>query len=575
MKKTIALALFALMISIEGIAAENSSHHSSVPVCGSQACNVHTPANTATPALIHAGTGTEISSFFIDIFDTSKWPPRWSCGEWSSFHGWFYILSDIGISLAYFAIPFVLGILVYKRRSTGLPFPGIIILFIAFIFSCGLTHLTDAGLFWLPAYKFSALIRFITAVVSIGAVFALIRVAPEALRFKSPEELEKIIEQRTNELQAANKQLGRTNEELANANRQLKAEMAQRELAESEAGVLLESIPQLAWTADTSGEILYQNKVFLDFTGADYLDLKRMTQQVVHPEDVAKNLPLWMRAVKTGEPYEVQERMRTKEGEYRWMLTRALPIRNQENEIVKWIGTSTDIHEQKINEQRKDTFLNISSHELKTPLTIASAYTQLICEHEKVTQNAELNIYCKKIKTHIVKMEKLIEELLDVSRIDAGKMNYDMQTEDFDQMIRDSVEDFKSISPANNKIELTGESGAVVNCDRAKINQVVYNLLTNAIRYSPENKPVQISLHKSDNMVLCRIKDWGTGIPKGEIPKIFNKFYRTANNTTAGGLGLGLYISNEIIKRHNGQIEVESEEGKGTVFQFSLPFFNR
>ena len=567
MKKLILLALFTLIFSLEGTAAVNTSDYSGVPVCDSQECNLHHP-KTVTPSMLHAGTGKEISSFFADIFDTSKWPPRWSCGEWSSFHGWFYILSDIGISLAYFAIPFVLGILLYKRRSTGLPFPGIIILFIAFIFSCGLTHLTDAVLFWLPAYKFSALIRFLTAVVSIGTVFALVKIAPEVLRFKSPEELEKIIEQRTDELKKAN-------EELSMANQQLKKEMAHRELAESEASLLMESIPQLAWTADTSGEILYQNKVFLDYTGADYLDLGRMEKQYVHPEDLAKNLPLWMHAVSTGDPYEVQERMRTRNGEYRWVLTRALPIRNNENQIVKWIGTSTDIHEQKINEQRKDTFLNISSHELKTPLTIVSAYTQLICDHEQVNKDEELNIYCQKIKSHITKMEKLIEELLDVSRIDAGKMYYDMQADDFDRLIRDSVEDFKSISPANNKIELTGDSGTVVRCDRTKINQVVYNLLTNAIRYSPKNAPIYINLDKRGEMAVCRITDLGSGIPKGEIDKIFHKFYRTVNNTTAGGLGLGLYISKEIIKHHNGQIEVESEEGKGTTFQFFLPVFGQ
>ncbi len=574
MRQVIILAAFALLLVTEGLAADPPATASSVAVCGKYGCQHNHENNTLAPPL-SAATGSDITSFFYNIFDTSKWPPRWQCGEWTAFHGWFYILSDLGIALAYFAIPFVLGIFFYKRRTIGMPFPGVVILFIAFIFSCGLTHLSDASLFWLPAYKFSALIRFITAVVSVWAVFALVRVAPAVLNYKSPEALEQIIAQRTQQLETTNASLARANSDLALANEQLQQEINQRKLAESESEMLFESIPQLAWTADPSGNLVYLNKFYKESTGIAQLDQQKIWQEILHPDDAPKAKKGWSHSIETGEPYEAQIRMRIKTGEYRWMLTRALPIRNSDNEIVKWIGTSTDIHDQKINEQRKDTFLNISSHELKTPLTIVSAYSQLIGNSPVVQNDGELRAYSEKVNFHIRKMEKLIEELLDVSRIDTGKMSYEMKPEVFEEVIKDSIQDFRSINTSRHRIELSGAAPLVVNCDRAKINQVMYNLLANAIRYSPETEPIKIRLAVANDEAICSVTDYGTGIPKGEQSKIFKKFYRTSTNTTAGGLGLGLYISSEIIKEHGGALMVESEEGVGTTFVIKLRAMER
>jgi len=137
----------------------------------------------------------QISSFFNGILDTSQWPARWYCGNWTNVHGWVYIISDFTIWFAYFMIPLVLGYFVLKRKRS-LPFKSIIILFIAFILACGLTHLIDAIIFWWPAYKLSAILRLGTALVSGGTVIALFKVIPQAMKFRSPDELQVEINQR-------------------------------------------------------------------------------------------------------------------------------------------------------------------------------------------------------------------------------------------------------------------------------------------------------------------------------------------------------------------------------------------
>ncbi len=130
----------------------------------------------------------QVTEFFKKLADTSDWPPRWLCGEWSSFHGWLYIYSDIAIWLAYFAIPVIL--IWFVQRRTDVPFLPVFWLFGAFIVLCGTTHIIDAVIFWWPAYRISALVRFFTAIVSLLTVYALLRDLPKALQLKGPKAIE-------------------------------------------------------------------------------------------------------------------------------------------------------------------------------------------------------------------------------------------------------------------------------------------------------------------------------------------------------------------------------------------------
>jgi len=155
----------------------------------------------------------EISDFFSKLFSADNFPARWHCGRWTSFHGWLYIISSVLIALAYFSIPLILYYLI-KKSKNKLPFLRIFWLFLLFILACGFTHVFDAVMFWYPVYRVSAVVLFITAVVSWMAVFGLYKVVPKALALKSPLMLEQIIQERTEQLEQTNQNLLRTNLQL-------------------------------------------------------------------------------------------------------------------------------------------------------------------------------------------------------------------------------------------------------------------------------------------------------------------------------------------------------------------------
>ncbi|MEP2773017.1 MAG: ATP-binding protein [Fulvivirga sp.] len=179
----------------------------------------HVTVCTTAPATTIAAVSD--AGFFANILDTSLWPARWYCGVWTDFHGWMYISSDLMIWAAYFIIPLILGYFLYQRRK-DVPFNSVLYLFIAFILACGLTHLLDAVIFWWPAYKLSAVLRLGTAVVSWGTVFALVKVTPKLLDFKSPDMLQKLIDEKTVELQKLNNQLKQEIEEKTKTQAELK-----------------------------------------------------------------------------------------------------------------------------------------------------------------------------------------------------------------------------------------------------------------------------------------------------------------------------------------------------------------
>lgn len=170
----------------------------------------------------------DIYEFFGKLFSVSSWPARWYCGRWTSFHGWLYIISSSLIALAYFSIPLTLFYLI-KKSNNKLPFQRIFWLFLLFILACGFTHVFDAVMFWYPAYRVSAIVLFITAIVSWMAVFGLIKIVPAALSFKSPAMLEKIILERTHQLELSNASLKKTINDLHEARKETEKLMKQKD----------------------------------------------------------------------------------------------------------------------------------------------------------------------------------------------------------------------------------------------------------------------------------------------------------------------------------------------------------
>jgi signal transduction histidine kinase len=229
----------------------------------------------------------------------------------------------------------------------------------------------------------------------------------------------------------------------------------------------------------------------------------------------------------------------------------------------------TDIKDQKETDRKKDEFISIASHELKTPLTTLKAFFQL-AGREMEPQLKSYNFFGNASR-QLNRMERLITDLLDVSKINSGKMQYNFEELDFEKLLKDTIESAQQISPGHRLI-LERSVSVNVNGDRHRLEQVVVNLLSNAVKYSPEADKVLIWSELKDNKVLVTIKDFGIGISKKDLDGLFDRYYRIEGSEYRfQGLGLGLFISSEILKRHGGSISIQSEPGKGSVFTFELP----
>jgi PAS domain S-box-containing protein len=340
------------------------------------------------------------------------------------------------------------------------------------------------------------------------------------------------------------------------------------EAGEKRFSFILNAIPQQVWTASPDGALTYVNQVVCNdfgYTGEEVVG--HGWQKFIHHNDLPGCLRTWQAALKSGKEYQTEFRLLMHDGSYRWHLSRALPF-IENNEITLWLGTNTDIEPQKNNEHRKDEFLSIASHELRTPLTSIKAFNQLM---RRTTDTGKMDSFLAKSSDHIYRLEKLINDLLDVTRINAGKMSYNMEPFNFAEMLTASVEAVQHTAPQY-EINIQRNADVTVTGDRIRLEQVVHNFLTNAVKYSPENKTVLINSIIEEDSIVVSVQDFGIGIAPDHLDKIFDRYYRVDNTAMRfEGLGLGLFISSEILKRHHGSFWIESRQGEGSTFYFRLP----
>lgn len=230
-----------------------------------------------------------------------------------------------------------------------------------------------------------------------------------------------------------------------------------------------------------------------------------------------------------------------------------------------------DITERRSIEIRKDDFLSIASHELKTPLTTVKGYIQMLHRFMPPQATEQFKSILAKADRNIERLDNLIAELLDVSKIQSGKIELHMSHFDFDLMLAETID---GILTANRgyEIKLTGKVGQVVYGDESNLAQVVTNLISNAIKYAPESKKIMVHVAIVSEFVKVSVRDFGIGISIGEQAKIFDRFYRISDiQKEYPGMGIGLYICDQIIRNHNGNLWVDSTPGEGSTFSFTLP----
>ena len=269
-------------------------------------------------------------------------------------------------------------------------------------------------------------------------------------------------------------------------------------------------------------------------------------------------------------PQETLLCVNRKTGKKSWLTIKARPVYNQQKKIQFAVVILDDVTSQKFEEKQKEMFTGIASHELKNTLSGIKVFSQLIKKHFQKYQDQKAEGYLNKINSRTDKLTKLINDLLDSSKISAGKLNFIDEVFDFDDLIKEIIDETQSI--IKQKLEVKGKIGKLMIADKNRISQVLINLLTNAGKYSPEKSKIQINLRLNKNLAWVSVTDSGVGIEPEKQKQIFEPFFRVENPSyNATGLGLGLYISSEIIKHYGGKIWVKSNPGKGSTFHFTLP----
>ncbi len=255
----------------------------------------------------------------------------------------------------------------------------------------------------------------------------------------------------------------------------------------------------------------------------------------------------------------------------RWFSFTYKPIKDANGQVYAIIHAATDVTKLVQLQQQKDEFLGIASHELKTPVTSIKAYAQVLERMIRSEGDEKKATMVRKMDQQLNRLTGLIGDLLDVTKIQSGKMTFNPIEFDFDAVVEDIVDEMQHIS-SKHKIICNLESNAIVFADKERIGQVITNFLSNAIKYSTDADEIDVATYSQDGEVILSVRDYGIGISEDLQHLVFDQFYRVDGNLqhTYPGLGLGLYISAEIIKSEGGRIWVESTAGEGATFFFAL-----
>jgi PAS domain S-box-containing protein len=379
------------------------------------------------------------------------------------------------------------------------------------------------------------------------------------------------------ELNATNEQLHQTQESLQELNDDLEARVLSRtkDLIESEQRFrsMAEGSDILIAMADESSNATYFSKAWTDLTGRALEDLLEYGWvDLIHPDDKDSFLGIYLSAFKNRAPFKGEFRILSKEGQYRWLLANG-PVRfRPDGSFAGYISSCMDITEQKQDEQRKDDFIGMVSHELKTPLTSLNAYLQMLQSKAIKAEDTFTVGALHKSVNQVRKMTTMINGFLNVSRLESGKIQIDKQRFDMANLAKEIEADTITMISSHHII-FEPVMPTIVFADRDKIGHVIHNFISNAVKYSPAGSTINVACLTVNGAAQVSVKDLGIGIKAEDTENIFDRYYRVSSKQTQtiSGFGIGLYLCAEIIKRHEGRIWVESELGKGSTFYFSLP----
>jgi PAS domain S-box-containing protein len=365
-----------------------------------------------------------------------------------------------------------------------------------------------------------------------------------------------------------------------------RAEDALRE-SEQRFRALADAVPQIVWTSDETGRVQFVNHQWREFTGLGIEETRdrEKVQQIIHPEDVERVFARWAEAFATGNPYQVEFRARrAKDGVYRWLLARAVPIRDEHGQIREWFGSSTDVDDLKRLEEalreadrRKDEFLATLAHELRNPLApIRNSLAILRLSGEVGPATERVHEMLERQVAHLV---RLVDDLLEISRITRGKIELRKERVELTSIVQSALETSKPLlERAGHNLHVSLPTGPVwLEADPVRLAQVLANLLNNAANYTEEGGQIWLTAHLENGDVAISVRDSGLGIPPEMLPQVFELFAQVDRNLkrAQGGLGIGLALVKSLVQLHGGRVEAHSEgPGKGSEFIVRLPLAN-
>ena len=357
---------------------------------------------------------------------------------------------------------------------------------------------------------------------------------------------------------------------------------------------LADAMPQFVWAAGPDGRIDYFNRGWYAFTGLTPDHEPMPWTSLVHGEDTAA-LVAYEASIASGQPFQADFRLFDRSsGEYRWFLGRAVPIRDDGGDVIRWFGTCTDVDgmkrievqlertlelEQRAREEAeaagraKDILLATVSHELRTPLNAVLGWARLLGDGRLNAEQGRHAVHA--IESQATSLARLIDDLLDVSRGARGALTVERAPLDMTGVIEGALDQIRLVAEQKDvAIGFRSEGPAAVDGDAERLRQVVGNLLTNAVKFTPAGGRVQVDLRSAGVWVEVSVTDSGEGIGPELLPFVFDLFRQADGSTTRrhGGLGLGLSIVRTLVELHGGSVEAASSgQGRGTTFTVRIP----
>ena len=345
---------------------------------------------------------------------------------------------------------------------------------------------------------------------------------------------------------------------------------------------LADNMSQFAWMADDQGWIFWYNRRWYEYTGTTFDQVKGWGwTRVHHPEHVERVVARIQRSWDTGEPWEDTFPLRGKDGEYRWYLSRANPIRDANGRVVRWFGTNTDVTSQLEAEEalreagrRKDEFLATLAHELRNPLAPLRNMLEILKQSDN--EPVLLHKARETMERQLTQMVRLVDDLLDVSRITRNKLSLQKKPIDLESIVSQAIETCRPLLDRHrHELSVTLPPEPVwLHGDAVRLAQVFGNLLNNACKYTPPGGRISLIARIDGDDAVVSVKDNGVGIPERMLSNIFDMFTQVDRSLerSTGGLGIGLTLVQQLVRMHDGQIEVSSDgPGRGSEFTVRLP----